>query len=80
MHPDDPTRLISHETIYAAIYTQPRGGRRAEMIAARRPHKAARVLRRTTLLDGSIAPESFRIIHCPAEIKGRLVPGQSPVD
>ena len=24
MHPDDPSRLISHETIYAAIYAQPR--------------------------------------------------------
>lgn len=26
MHSDDPTRLISHETIYAAIYAQPRAG------------------------------------------------------
>ena len=26
MHPEDPTRLISHEAIYAAIYAQPRGG------------------------------------------------------
>jgi len=34
MHPDDPTRLISHETIYAAIYAQPKGGLKAEMIAA----------------------------------------------
>lgn len=34
MHPDDPTRQISHETIYAAIYAQPRGGLKAEMLAA----------------------------------------------
>ena len=34
IHSDDPTRLISHETIYAAIYAQPRGRLKAEMIAA----------------------------------------------
>jgi IS30 family transposase len=75
MHPDDPTRLISHETIYAAIYAQPKGGLKAEMIAALRQHKPARGLRRTTLAGGSIAPESLRIIHRPEEIEGRLVPG-----
>lgn len=75
MHPEDPTRLISHETIYAAIYAQPRGGLKTEMIAALRQHKPARGLRRTTLSGGSIAPESLRIIHRPEEIEGRLVPG-----
>jgi IS30 family transposase len=75
MHPEDPTRLISHETIYAAIYAQPRGGLKAEMIAALRQHKASRGLRRTTLSGGSITPESLRIIHRPEEIEGRLVPG-----
>ena len=75
MHPDDPARLISHETIYAAIYAQPKGGLKAEMIAALRQHKPARGLRRTTLAGGSIAPESLRIIHRPEEIEGRLVPG-----
>ena len=75
MHPDDPTRLISHETIYAAIYAQPRGGLKAGMIAALRQHKAARGLRRTTLSGSSIAPESLRIVHRPEEIEGRLVPG-----
>jgi IS30 family transposase len=74
MHPDDPTRLISNETIYAAIDAQPRGGLKAEIIAALRQHKPARGLRRTTLAGGSIAPESFRIIHRPEEIEGRLVP------
>lgn len=75
MHPDDPSRLISHETIYAAVYAQPRRGLKAEMIAALRQHKPARGLRRTTLAGGSIAPESLRIIHRPEEIEGRLVPG-----
>ena len=75
MHPDDPTRLISHETIYAAIYAQPRGGLKAEMILALRQHKTARGLRRTTLSGSSIAPESLRIIHRPEEIEGRIAPG-----
>ena len=78
MHPDDPSRLISHETIYAAIYAQPRGGLKAEMIAALRQHKPARGLRRTTLAGGSIAPESLKIIHRPEEIEARLVPGHWP--
>ncbi len=80
MHPDDPTRLISHETIYAAIYAQPRGGLKAGMIAALRQHKPSRGLRRTTLPGGSIAPESLRIIHRPEEIEGRLVPGHREGD
>ena len=75
MHPEDPTRLVSPETIYAAIYAQPRGGLKAEMIAALRQHKPARGLRRTTLAGGPIAPESLRIIHRPEEIESRLVPG-----
>ena len=78
MHPEDPTRQISHETIYAAIYAQPRGGLKAEMLAALRQAKPARGLRRTTLSGGSIAPESLRIIHRPEEIEGRLVPGHWP--
>ena len=75
MHPEDPTRLISPETIYAAIYAQPRGGLKAEMIAALRQHKPARGRRRTTLSGSSIAPESLHIIRRPEEIEGRLVPG-----
>jgi IS30 family transposase len=80
MHLDDPTRLISHETIYAAIYAQPRGGLKAGMIAALRQHKPSRGLRRTTLPGGSITPESLRIIHRSEEIEGRLVPGHREGD
>jgi IS30 family transposase len=35
MHPDDPSQRVSHETIYAAIYAQPRGGFMTPMIEAR---------------------------------------------
>jgi IS30 family transposase len=75
MNPDDPIARVSHETIYAAIYAQPRGALKAAMILALRQHKPARGLRRTTLAGGSIAPESLRIIHRPEEIEARLVPG-----
>jgi IS30 family transposase len=75
MYPDDPSRLISHETIYAAIYAQPKGGLKTEMIAALMQRKPTRGLRRTTLVGGSIASESLRIIHLPEEIEARLVPG-----
>ena len=68
MHLEVPTRLISHEAIHAAICAQPPGGRRAEMLAALRQAKPARGRSRTTLSGGSIAPESLRIIHRPAEI------------
>ncbi len=72
MHPEDPSGRISPETIYAAICAQPRGGLKAEMIAALRQHKPARGLRRTTLAGSSIAPESLRIIHRPEEIEARF--------
>ena len=36
MKPDDPAAHVSHETIYAAIYAQPRGGLKAAMIEALR--------------------------------------------
>jgi len=44
------------------------------MIAALRQHKLTRGRSRTTLAGGSIALESFRIIHRPEEIEARLVP------
>jgi len=52
MKPDDPSARVSHETIYAAIYAQPRGGLKAAMIDALRQAKPTRGLRRTTLAGG----------------------------
>jgi len=78
MNPDDPAARVSHETIYAAIYAQPRGGLKTAMIEALRQHKSKRGRSRTTLAGGSIAPESLRIIHRPEEIEARLVPGHWP--
>jgi len=75
MHPDGPDQRVSHETIYAAIYAQPRGGLKAAMIQALRQKKPARGRRRTTLAGSSIVPESLRIIYRPEEIEARIVPG-----
>jgi IS30 family transposase len=75
MHPDDPDRRVSHETIYAAIYAQPRGGLKAAMIEALRQRKPARGRRRATLAGSSMVPEPLRIIHRPEEIEARIVPG-----
>ena len=56
MHPDDPDQRVSHETIYAAIYAQPRGGLKTAMIEALRQRKPARGRRRTTLAGSSMVP------------------------
>jgi len=75
MNPDNPAARVSHETIYAAIYAQPRGGLKAAMIEALRQAKPARGLRRTTLAGSAMVPESLRIINRPEEIEARLIPG-----
>jgi len=75
MEPDNPEARVSHETIYAAIYAQPRGGLKAAMIDALRQAKPARGLRRGTLAGSAMVPESLRIINRPEEIEARLVPG-----
>jgi transposase, IS30 family len=49
MKPNDLSAHVSHETIYAAIYAQPRGGLKAAMIEALRRSKPRRGLKRRTL-------------------------------
>ena len=44
MKPDDPSARVSHETIYATIYAQPRGGLKTAMIEAPRFTKPAPAL------------------------------------
>ena len=78
MHPDDPAARVSHETIYAAIYAQPRGGLKAAMTLALRQAKPVRGRRRTTLAGSAMVPETLRIINRPEEIEARLVPGNWP--
>jgi len=75
MKPNDASARVSHETIYATIYAQPRGGLKTAMVEALRQAKLARGRRRTTLAGTSMVLESLRIINRPEEIEARLVPG-----
>lgn len=69
-HPD----YVSHETIYCAIYAQPRGTLRTELIQLLRKSHAGRLPRargskRTTL------PNMTSIALRPPEVAARIVPG-----
>lgn len=69
-HPD----YVSHETIYCAIYAQPRGTLRTELITLLRKSHAGRLPRargskRTTL------PNMTSIELRPPEVAARIVPG-----
>lgn len=75
MHPDDPEKRVSHETIYAAIYAHARGGLKRAMIEALRQEKPVRGRRRTSLAGGGFVPEALRIVHRPEEIELRKLPG-----
>jgi IS30 family transposase len=75
MHSDDLDRCVSHETIYTAIYAQPRGGLKTAMIEALRQGKPSRGRRRATLAGSSIVSESLKIIHRSEEVEARIVPG-----
>ena len=79
MHPDEPKARVSHETIYAMIYAQPRGGLKAALVEALRQGKhrrgVGRGIGRKPGGGSAIVPESLRIIHRPEEVNARLVPG-----
>lgn len=75
MHPDDPSARVCHETIYAMIYAQPRGGLKAAMVEALRQGKTKRGTGRKTLGGSAIVPEFLKIIHRPEEVDARLIPG-----
>ncbi|HVE45566.1 MAG TPA: IS30 family transposase, partial [Acidimicrobiales bacterium] len=75
--PDDAEARVSHETIYASLYCQGRGGLRKELISAlrsgrarRRPRSRGEQARRHNVL-GDMVPISER----PPEVADRAVPG-----
>lgn len=79
MHPDAPQARVSHETIYAMIYAQPRGGLKAALVEALRQGKVRRGVGRGVGRKpgggSAIVPEALKIINRPADIDARLIPG-----
>jgi IS30 family transposase len=75
MHPDDPTRQVSHETIYAHIYAYPRGELRTDLIALlRQSHKTRRPRARGEDRRGQLV-DIRPIAERPPEVESRLIPG-----
>jgi IS30 family transposase len=75
VYPDEPQRHVSHETIYTAIYAQPRGELRRQLIACLRQGRSTRMPRsRGTDRRGQI-PEMVSIHVRPPEIDDRVMPG-----
>ena len=74
-YPDDMSHRVSHETIYAALYVQPRGELRRQLLALlRQGRKARRPKSRGQDRRGQI-PNMTSIHERPAEVEGRQVPG-----
>lgn len=74
-YPEDMSRRISHETIYAAIYIIPRGELRRTFLACLRQHRKVRRPRsRGTDRRGQI-PNRTAIALRPPEVDTRTVPG-----
>jgi transposase, IS30 family len=75
MHPAEPDRQVSHETIYTAIYAMPRGELRTEIVnLLRQARRVRRPRARGEDRRGQI-PDRISIHLRPPEIEERLVPG-----
>jgi IS30 family transposase len=79
-HPDDPEMWVSHETIYQALYVQPRGELAREVRAAIRDGKALRSGRARRRPQGRRPraggiPNLISISERPAEADDRAIPG-----
>jgi IS30 family transposase len=66
---------VSHETIYAAIYAQPRGALRTELVKALRKSRAGRLPRSRGKARYNAVQNAVSIAFRPPEVAARLVPG-----
>jgi IS30 family transposase len=76
-HPDDPTWWVSHESIYQAIFIQPKGELRNRLVKGLRSgrvRRRPRVKRAYPDTQGQI-PGMVNISQRPAEADDRAVPG-----
>lgn len=70
-----PRPTVSHETIYAAIYAQPRGALRTELVKALRKSRAGRLPRARGKTRYNAVQNAASISLRPPEVAARLVPG-----
>jgi IS30 family transposase len=75
MYPNDPTRQVSHEAIYNALYVMPRGSLKKELIACLRQGKGKRRPRSRGKDRRRQIPDLVSIHLRPPEIEDRLMPG-----
>jgi IS30 family transposase len=73
--PNDPTHHVSHETIYSAIYAQPRGELRRQLIACLRRGHSTRMPRTRGVDRRGQIPDMLSIRVRPPEIEDRVMPG-----
>ena len=67
--------VLSHETIYAAIYAQPRGELRTSLVKALRQSRGGRINRARGKSRFSAIQDAISISMRPSEVDSRLVPG-----
>jgi IS30 family transposase len=73
--PDDPDRHVSHETIYTAIYAQPRGELRKQLVACLRHGRSTRLPRTRGEDRRGQIPDMVSIHVRPPEVDDRVMPG-----
>jgi IS30 family transposase len=73
--PNDRKRHVSHETIYTAIYAQPRGELRRQLIACLRQGHGTRMPRTRGVDRRGQIPDMLSIHVRPPEIEDRVMPG-----
>ena len=73
--PDEPERHVSHETIYTAIYAQPRGELRKQLVACLRHGRGTRLPRSRGEDRRGQIPDMISIHVRPPEVNDRVMPG-----
>jgi IS30 family transposase len=73
--PDEPERHVSHETIYTAIYAQPRGELRKQLVACLRHGRGTRMPRSRGQDRRGQIPDMVSIHVRPPEVDDRVMPG-----
>jgi transposase, IS30 family len=73
--PDEPERHVSHETIYTAIYAQPRGELRKQLVACLRQGRSTRLPRSRGQDRRGQIPDMVSIHVRPPEVDDRVMPG-----